>query len=117
LYQRLLELEQKFFSAAFISDEKWLDSVLHDKFLECGKSGTFSRKADTVEALLSCQGDRPITIRQFSCEQLAEDCWMVHYITGSDEDACFRTSIWVRDGGALQLRFHQASVLKRNAGI
>ncbi len=112
MYQRLLTLEKQFFDWTFISNEKWLNSVLHDDFMEWGKSGALSRKAETIEALLSCEGDRDITIRNFSCEELVENCWMVHYLTGGEGDTYYRTSLWVRADGALRLRFHQASEVK-----
>lgn len=110
--EKLLALEKCFFDETFIADEKWLDSVIHCDFLEYGKSGSFFRKADTIEGLLSCSGNREIEINDFSCEEVVADCWLVHYVTESPGEKYYRTSLWVRENGCLQLRFHQASAMK-----
>lgn len=111
LFQTLLTMEKKFFQHQYISDKKWLNSVLHKDFKECGQSGKLYDKPMTMEGLLSCNGDRTIIIYNFECNPITSDCWMVHYITKSSEDVpVYRTSIWVKEG-QLKLLFHQASQL------
>lgn len=106
----LLELEQAFFKKQYISDPEWLNATLHEDFTECGKSGILFGKKEVMESLLSCAADRDIVIYNFSCEQIDENSWMVHYITESEGEHYYRTSIWSR-GEQLQLRFHQATKL------
>ncbi len=111
MYQALLSLEKDFFRYDHISDKNWLNSVLHDEFQECGKSGRIFRKEETVEALLSCNSNREISIYNFQCCEIKPNCWMVHYITKTDEDELiYRTSIWVKEN-QLKLYFHQATKL------
>lgn len=110
MYQKLLNLEKDFFRIACISSKKWLASILHDDFVECGKSGLLSNKEEVIEGLLACNEDRNISIYNFSCERIGENCWLVHYITESEAELFFRTSIWVGEQQP-QMRFHQATKL------
>ena len=110
-------MEKKFFKFQYISDKKWLDSVLHNDFRECGQSGMLFDKMTTIEGLLSCSGDRNIEIYNFECTPLGLNCWMVHYFTKSREKMLFyRTSIWVKDAH-LKLMFHQASPFRENVNL
>lgn len=109
--QTLLELEKAFFKKSYISDPQWLDAILHTNYIECGKSGILFDKEEVMKGLLSCTTDRDIVIHNFSCEQIDKNCWMVHYVTESEGEQYYRTSIWSREE-QLQLRFHQASKLK-----
>ncbi len=106
----LLELEQSFFKYEYISDRQWLSDILHPDFSECGISGFLYTKEDTVEALLSCEKDRDIEILDFQWAQPADSCFLVNYITKTENAAYYRTSLWIRED-KLRLRFHQASRL------
>ncbi|MBD5428904.1 MAG: nuclear transport factor 2 family protein [Treponema sp.] len=108
--ETLLALEKRFFSKAFCADRERLASAIHDNFMECGKSGLLTGKAETVESLSAEPHDRAITIYNFTCEALGGGCWIAHYVTASDGGLFFRTSIWKKDAD-WQLYFHQASPL------
>lgn len=110
MYKTLLLLEKDFFKTSKILDREWLTSTIHDDFLECGKSGFLFDKEKVMEGLLSCKTDRNIVIYNFSYEEIGTNCWIVHYITKSEKELFYRTSIWVKEK-QLQLRFHQASKL------
>lgn len=111
MHEVLLNLEKSFFRISCISHRDWLDATLHNDFTECGKSGVLFNKDEVMDGLLACKEDRPIEISDFSCEMIGADCWMVHYVTESDDEGSYyRTSVWVREKG-LQLRFHQATKL------
>ena len=99
-----------------MSDKDWLENVIHNEFVECGKSGRFYYKNDTIEMLLSCDEDRDILVYNYCYQQISSDVYMVHYITKSLDDLIYRTSIWVDDNG-LKLRFHQASILKEKVDL
>ncbi len=109
MVQTLLTMEKNFFKFQYTSDKKWLNSVLHDSFLECGQSGMLFDKKTTIDALLSYTSDRKIEIYNFECNPIRHDCWMIHYFTKSDETVTvYRTSVWVRETQC-QLLFHQAT--------
>lgn len=110
MYKKLLSLEKDFFKLSYMSDKKWLSDIIHDDFIECGKSGDLFDKKDVIRSLLDCKTDRNITIYNFKCQELSKNCWIVNYITKNDNILYYRTSIWIKENH-IQLRFHQASKL------
>lgn len=103
----ILRLEKSLFKLEFMRDRAYLDRILSDDYLECGKSGKLFGKQEVVEELTALSEDRPIKIYNFLAEQKG-NLWVAHYITLSGEDKIFRTSLWTNDGVML---FHQASKL------
>ena len=116
MYKKLLSLEKSLFNLAYISDRKWLSAIIHDDYEECGKSGTLFNKDDVISALLSCESDRDITIYNFKFRELNKHCWIVNYITESENNLYYRTSVWT-EGSHIQLRFHQASKLSGSVDL
>ena len=109
--EKILQLEKRFFEHNYISDKKWLENILSDAFIECGKSGALYNKNDTIQALMEYQSDRTMDIYNFDACALSEKIFLVHYITlDKDEKRYFRTSVWTEENG-LKLLFHQASLL------
>ncbi len=108
--ETLLALEKRFFRKEFCADRERIASALHDNFLECGKSGFLTGKAETVESLSAAPRDRAITVYNFTCEALGGGYWLAHYVTASDGGLFFRTSIWKKEAD-WRLYFHQASPL------
>ena len=105
----ILDLEKMLFKYDYISNKEWLENVIHDDFIECGKSGYLFKKAETVESLLECKEDRNVVIYNYDCNKIDTNTWIVHYITCVDNiDKYYRTSIWVKEQN-LKLIFHQAS--------
>ena len=104
---KLLELEKSLFKVKFMQDRAYLDKVLSDDYLECGRSGRLFGKQEVINELTTLTEDRPIKIYNFSAEQKG-NLWVAHYVTLSGEDRIFRTSLWTNDGVML---FHQASKL------
>lgn len=110
MYKTLLNLEKSFFKLRYISDREWLNSSLHDKFTECGKSGMLFNKTETIETLLSCTEDRDILIYNFEYSKVTDKCYIAHYITKNGNKKYYRTSVWVMEN-RLKLFYHQASTL------
>lgn len=108
--ETLLALEKRFFRKEICADRERLSAALHDRFMECGKSGLLTGKAETVDSLSAAPHDRAIAVYNFTCERLGRGCWIAHYITASDGGLFFRTSIWKKDTD-WQLYFHQVSPL------
>lgn len=111
MYNEILTLEKRFFQHKYISDRTWLEKILHGDFLECGKSGKLFDKKYTVESLLKCAKNRDIEINDYTCRQIDKNSWLIHYITVSENNRYFRTSVWVLKEN-LQLLYHQATILK-----
>lgn len=116
MYKTLLNLEKSFFNLKYISDKEWLNTVLHDSFIECGKSGMLFNKTETIEPLLSCTEDRDILIYNFEYSKVTDKCYLVHYITKHGNKKYYRTSVWVMEN-RLKLFYHQATMLNSDAEL
>lgn len=103
----ILELEKSLFRLEYMNDVNYLDNILDDNFLECGKSGLFFDKKVTIDDLSKLESDRNIKIYNYTCDLIDTNTYLVHYITKSNDDLIYRTSIW-KSG---KLYFHQASKL------
>ena len=108
MLDKILELENSLFKLEYMSNREYLDNIIDDNYKELGKSGKLFTKQDVINDLLNQQSDRDITIYDFSGEELSNDLWLVHYITYSNDNKIYRTSIW-KNGKIL---FHQASEYK-----
>lgn len=110
--KEILDLEKNLFKYEYISNPAWLNGVIHDNFVECGKSGLLFNKNDTVKELSSFDSDRKIEIYNFECNKIDSNTYLVHYITKNNDDLIYRTSIWsLDDNGGLKILFHQASIM------
>lgn len=104
----IIELEKSLFKVECMTDLDYLNNILDDSYLECGKSGNFFNKEDVIKDLSSLTEDRKITIYNYEISDLGS-VYLVHYITLSNEEQIYRTSIWTKENKIL---FHQASHLK-----
>ncbi len=108
--KKILELEKSLFKYEYMSNKEYLENVIDDEFIECGKSGCFFDKTETIQDLNKLTTDRKIDIYNYECQSIDTNTYLVHYITISNNDKIYRTSLWVmRDN--LKLLFHQASTL------
>lgn len=108
--KEILQLEKDLFKHEKISDINWLNNTIDDNFVECGKSGILFNKKETIEDLSKCTKDRDITIYNYTYSQIDNNTYLVHYVTNSNNEYYYRTSIWINNNG-LKLLFHQASKL------
>ena len=111
MFEKILELEKSLFKHVFMSNIKYLNSIIDDNYEELGKSGNMFNKSDIIQELSKLKNDRNIKIYNYSCLELSKNIWMVHYITLKDEKKIYRTSIWKKEDN-LKIIFHQASEYK-----
>ena len=109
--EEILKLEKNFFDITYINNEEYLNKIIHDNFLECGKSGIIFNKKDTINFLLKCTENRKIEIKNYSCNKIDLNTYLVHYETNASNKTTFRTSIWIKEEN-LKLIFHQGTELK-----
>ncbi len=105
---QILSLEKKLFQFKYMSDRKWLEEIIHDHFKECGKSGCFFDKKQTISSLIEFTEDRRIDIYNFEYTHIDNNTYMVHYVTKDNQSLSYRTSIWYMENH-LKLFYHQAS--------
>lgn len=103
----ILELEKSLFKVEYMTNIEYLNNILDDNYLECGKSGKFFNKEDVIRDLSVINEDRKITIYNYEIQDLGT-IYLVHYITLSGDNQVYRTSIWNKNNKIL---FHQASIL------
>ncbi|WP_426577532.1 DUF4440 domain-containing protein [Xenorhabdus stockiae] len=98
-------------------DIEWLNSILHDDFLEIGKSGYIYTKKIVVEFLKEEVNIIPqIFSEDFNMQILDENIVLLTYKSyevnkrGQSYNESLRSSIWqLSASGAWQLRFHQGT--------
>ena len=106
---KILELEKSFFKYEYISNNKYLNEVIDDNYEELGNSGKMLYKEDIIKELRSINNDRNIIIYNYSCKEIGNNVWIVHYITQRNNTNVYRTSIWKKNDNNIKILFHQAS--------
>ncbi len=107
----ILEKEKSLFKLEYMKNNKYLNEVIDDNYLEIGKSGKFISKAQVIEDLTKQAKNREITIYNYKCNKIDNNTWVIHYITKNNEEKIYRTSIWQENDNLLRIIFHQASKL------
>ena len=109
--QEFHALEESMWRAETRFDRDYLERVLHPDFFEFGRSGrTWTR----TETMASEPGDidAVLPLPDFTVCELGPDAVLVTYrsiVRRQHPDHANRSSIWVRDGDAWRLRFHQGT--------
>lgn len=112
---RLRSLESSLLDAAVRRDRAKLRDMLTADFLEFGSSGRTWTRSTIIELLAIENGFVPPSIEDFQCALLSEDVALVTYRTVRTDPktgevvANLRSSIWIKDGGAWRMRFHQGT--------
>ncbi|MGO4809630.1 DUF4440 domain-containing protein [Cupriavidus sp. 2MCAB6] len=111
----LQQLETELHQPAAGGDRDRLDVLLHDSFLEIGRSGGIHTKAETLSELPPEAASGTIWAQDFSLRQLAPDVAMLNYRSacrrpdGRLERHTLRTSIWKLTDKGWQMFFHQGT--------
>jgi ribonuclease HI len=109
--QEFRDLEESMWRAETRFDRGYLERVLHPDFSEFGRSGRIWTRAETI-GMESGEIDAVLPLSDFTVSQLGEDTVLVTYrsiVRHAELDYANRSSIWVRDGDAWRLRFHQGT--------
>lgn len=115
LISNLKDLELFLHKPAARSDMKELAALLHDEFLEFGRSGRAHDKTSVLRDLPLERGTRRITAQSFVLSVLSPDCALLTYETAEVDQhgrlyrRALRSSIWTHTEGRWQLRFHQGT--------
>lgn len=103
----IIRLEEQLLDADMRGSPERLGKLLHPEFVEIGKSGSVYIKEGILESLAADPG-LSVDASGYEVSFLAEDVALVTYGISSTEPS-LRSSIWVREGGAWLLRFHQGT--------
>jgi hypothetical protein len=115
LLQRLRALELEMQRLEVRRDRARLAELLHESFLEFGRSGRRYDKADVLDQLPQETGPRPMWSQDFDVAVLADGVALLTYRSASvDEDGTLfrhslRSSLWQLTEHGWQMRFHQGT--------
>lgn len=97
------------------SDTERLDELLHDSFVEFGRSGRSYNKADILRELPLQRPSGTLWSQDFSVVEIAAGVALLTY-RSADLDAngemsrhTLRASLWQRTARGWQMRFHQGT--------
>ena len=96
--------ERHLLDPAVRADRDAVDQLLHQDFVEIGRSGRPWTRAAIFEALLA---DPEVSgePEDMTVDELASGCALVTYTL----DGIRRSSVWIRKAGRWQVRFHQGT--------
>jgi hypothetical protein len=115
LLDQLQALEVALHQPSVRGDAGRLDILIHDEFLEFGRSGTAYSKADIVALLLSAREHAQVVADRFVVRRLAADVALLTYRSahalpdGTLHRHTLRASIWQRTAAGWQMSFHQGT--------
>ena len=90
-----------------------LCELLHPRFVEIGRSGRRWTR-DEIVAALADEDDRATTrTDEWKSVALGPDLTLVTYIIRNADGDSRHSSIWAREEGRLQMRFHQGTHITR----
>ena len=112
--KEILKLEKSLFKYEYMSNIEYLNKIIDDKYIEVGKSGKKFNKKDVIDELSALKDDRKISMYNFTCNEIEESIYLVHYITKNGNDNIYRTSIWKKENNIIKIIFHQASLYKED---
>jgi hypothetical protein len=90
-------------------------ALLHSDFCEFGASGAVWNRPQIL-AKLSADPHHTGEARHMRAVHLSRDVILVTYRFDQVDSSSLRSSIWVRDAGPWQMRFHQGTRLPAHAG-
>lgn len=107
--EHLRELELELLDPVVRGNQRRLNELLSDEFMEFGSSGRVYDKKMLVDMLVH-ERHAKVAVRDFALREIAADVALVSYRTvGSAGQEARRSSIWTREGGKWQMLFHQGT--------
>lgn len=118
LLQHLQALEVRLHDPQVRADAGQLQALLHEDFLEFGRSGGVHDRAATVDSLAAALPAGPparLVSAGFALARLGPDSALLTYRSasvaedGTADRHTLRSSVWLRTGQGWQMRFHQGT--------
>ena len=112
LHELLVALKTELHQPTCRANPSRLAELLHDDFMEIGRSGRTYRKADFLELPPDAAQRAFVASREFKTLNLALDVALVTYRSasvvakGESSKHALRSSLWLRTQSAWQMRFH-----------
>ena len=87
-----------------------VSELLHPDFVEFGSSGLVWDRATMLPALAADPAVPDAQVSAATTLRLGPDAILLTYVLTTATRRTLRSSVWVRDGGRWQVRFHQGTV-------
>lgn len=117
LCEHLKRLETSLHTVAVRSDQARLGDLLHDEFVEFGRSGKVYSKRDVLQEFQDYSQPFDIVSRDFQFAQLGENAVLVTYRSAhldsnrKEHRQSLRSSIWQKADRGWVMRFHQGTAV------
>lgn len=114
-FQILLELEVSLHQPEIRSDRDQVDQLLHESFIEFGRSGQTYTKNEILQALSAESSEVAIFSQDFSLAMIEDGVALLTYksaqINANEELSRYtlRSSLWQYAEPGWQMRFHQGT--------
>jgi hypothetical protein len=115
LLKELCKLEIKLHQPEVRSNAEQLDALLHDSFVEFGRSGQSYSKAEIIKQLPLENSSESVWSQDFTVEVISEGVALLMYKsahkneTGELTRQTNRSSLWQLTDRGWQMRFHQGT--------
>jgi hypothetical protein len=115
LFDHLHKLEVSLHSTKVRSDRNELGKILHNDFVEFGRSGKIYSRTQVLEEFQEPNREFQIITRDYTYKLLAENIVLITYESahivsnGSETRRSLRSSIWQKSEQGWQLIFHQGT--------
>jgi len=115
LLKELRELEVELHQPEIRSNTKRLEALLHDSFVEFGRSGKIYGKAEIIKKLPMENSPGLIWSQDFSVEEVSEGIALLTYKSAHRHESgelsrhANRSTLWQHTSQGWQMRFHQGT--------
>ena len=111
----LLKLEMSLWIEETRNNKEFLDKVLHEDFMEYGKSGKVFYKKDILEDTNTVI-NAVFPFENLKVKNISDNTYLITYVVTIKENneliKTNRSSIWIGDSEFIQLIFHQGTLVK-----
>ena len=108
LAESLKALEEQLLQGKFRKNREAVSALLAEEFREFGSSGRVYGKQQILD-LLENEQQSPITLTDFSVQQLNSDVALITYKSVRETQTALRSSLWIFREERWQMIFHQGT--------
>lgn len=114
-FQELKQLEVELHQPAVRADVERLHSLLHESFVECGRSGHLYKRSEIMHEISKEVMNYSVWSQDFIATRVSEGVVLLTYKSahvnqkGVLSRHAFRSSLWQLSGQGWKMRFHQGT--------
>jgi len=115
MLQKLRQLEVELHQPEIREDRERLEFLLHESFMECGRSGRIYTRSEILNELAQESMQYSVWSQDFSVTKLSDQLMLLTYRSahlftdGILSSHAFRSSLWQHSKQGWKIRFHQGT--------